>query len=78
MKADRYYYIGKDGKTVLARDLKDQRDALASENAALRAQLSTARDDALEEAANMVEQKYIALGRYGLRDAIRALKGSTS
>jgi|26BtaG_2_1085354.scaffolds.fasta_scaffold10234_3 hypothetical protein len=44
---DSYSYIGRDGKSVLAKDLEDERDAL-------RAQLQTARDEALEEAANLM------------------------
>lgn len=33
---DEYIYIGKDGRSVLARDLEDERDALREENKRLR------------------------------------------
>ena len=41
---DKYTYIGKDGKSVLAKDLEDERDAL-------RLSLAEARNAALDEAA---------------------------
>lgn len=43
-----YTYVGKDGKPVLARDLENERDEL-------RAQLSQARNAALEQAAKWLE-----------------------
>lgn len=50
-----YYYIGKDGKTVLARDLEDQRDALASDNAALLGKMAL-RDGECEAKAAIIAQ----------------------
>lgn len=39
---DEYIYIGKDGRSVLARDLEDERDALREENKRLRNLISLA------------------------------------
>lgn len=47
---DNYTYIGKDGKSVLARDLEDERDAL-------KAELAGARNAALDEAAKVADDE---------------------
>ena len=75
MKTDRYYYIGKDGKTVLARDLEDQRDALASENAVLRAKLALRNGECEAKAAIIAQlEAQLATARDGaLEEAMDVL-----
>lgn len=54
-KAQPYVYIGKDGKSVLARDLEDRLLKAEAELSSLKASAKEARAEALEEAAKVCE-----------------------